>query len=672
MFSDLTNRLINLHKIPEARRAPSVIFGSAASLSASLEQKTPIRIALMPALSADQPDLALGLMSLLGYLLENFQDITVYRQFARLEGDPADFEWNIEASQFLFEEWHLEPLDDNTTVWAALQYDHGTLRFTVEAESDYPDETVEPFRREYAASGLADMIDQLPQAAHDLTDYLTADLNRVHLVRLYDPNPARDADQVLRLIEKAALFEVHVLLHLWGKEQPLFDEWSAIYQMAVNIDDGGFSAWLMSAALKRLLLPGITQQLHLPDDEDLYTQVKSSPLATANFARGISQRGDHQSAIQYILTALDDLGVTPETANLVFVLGDLYLMTGHIQDGVTAYEDAAEVAPDSATIHLRIAQSLSLLDDLSKNSGGERSHTQDIVEAYEYALGLDSKNQAKLLAAQVITLAKDMTSDDAGDLLVGKFEALVTADHQGEYVSDLLEELYGIDEVEFDALQAILETAVTQVPDRTDRKINLATAYILNEEHDRALELLEEALQKTSNPDQLAEVQRLILYADDPDFEAIIGEIIDKISSRTSLDETEIDYLEQVVEVAPRHAEAYVLLAQGYQLWNDADAVMDTLLDAVKQLPNEAELLVMLAKVLLDSDQDELALQYLQHSVEQNPTHIPTLALLGRVLFDMDRDNEARAYIAQAQTLGPKNAAVTEVRAYIARKMSER
>src|SRR5690606_23567011 len=170
-----------------------------------------------------------------------------------------------------------------------------------------------------------------------------------------------------------------------------------------------------------------------------------------------------------------------------------------------------------------------------------------------------------------------------------------------------------------------------------DRKINLATAYILNDELDRAAVLLEETLEHATDPDHITEIQRLMLYADDPDFEAIMGEMIDKIGAKTPLDETEIDYLEQVVEVAPRYTEAYQLLAQGYHLWNDSEAVMHTLLDAVKQLPNDAEILVMLAKALSDSEQGDLALEYLEHSVKHNPMHIPSLALLGRVLFDMAR-----------------------------------
>ncbi len=672
MFSELTNSLMSLHKVPESGRAPNVIFGSVRSLAAGLEQKTPIRIALMPALSTDQPQLAMGLMAVLGYLLENYQEITVYRQFVRLAGDPADFEWNVETAQFSFEDWHLEPLDDNTTVWATLQKDVDSFRLIVEAESDLPEEDIDAFRQEYTATSLSQLVDLLPQIARDLAVYLTADLNRVDLISLYDADVNRDEMRLETLLQDVFHFEVDLLLQLWGKERSLFEDWARIQAQSVENNNDTFALWLLSVTLRRLLLPGMADHVRLPDHDDLFELTESEPLSLANFARGLAQRGDRQVAIEYMVTALEEAEMTSDHANLLFVLGDLYVMGGQLQDGVSSYEEASQLAPQSAAVQLRAAQGLSLLDEMTASSGGERTYTDAIIDAYDRALGLDTQNRAQMIAAQITALSKDISSDASADLLTRKFEALIAADEKGQYVSDLLEDLYSVGDVDFDLLQEMLEAASAQTPDRIDRKINLATAYILSEDLDRAALLLEETLERTTDPDQISEIQRLMLYADDPDFEAIMGEMIDKIGAKTPLDETEIDYLEQVVEVAPHYTEAHQLLAQGYQLWNDAEAVMDTLLDAVKQLPNDAEILVMLAKALSDSEQNDLALEYLEHSVKHNPMHIPSLALLGRVLFDMERDDEARAYITQAQALGPRNPAVTEVRAYIARKMGER
>src|SRR5690606_3343473 len=144
--------------------------------------------------------------------------------------------------------------------------------------------------------------------------------------------------------------------------------------------------------------------INLPDYEDLFDFTNAQPLALANFARGLAQRGVRQEAIEYLLTALDEAEMTSDHANLLFVLGDLYVMAGQLQDGVSTYEEAAELAPHSAAIQLRVAQGLSLLDDVSANSGGERTYTDAIIDAYERALDLDTENRAQMIASQITAL----------------------------------------------------------------------------------------------------------------------------------------------------------------------------------------------------------------------------------------------------------------------------
>jgi tetratricopeptide (TPR) repeat protein len=665
MLSDLAGKLIGLRQVDNAERLPNVIFGSANALAANLDQKTACRVAMFPAISQTDPQLAMGVMTCLAYLLENYLDITVYRQFVRFEAqaEVTDFVWSIEKSQFTFDDWQLDALDDNSTVWGDFEKTASGFVLTLEAESDLLEENAQPFRQEYTGSTVTELVDLLPDAAESLASYFNVD---VHRVRLLDPYSEVSDDAALTsLLSQGFEYEAHLLLHLYGQNQDLFTEWLATRE---NAPEDEISLWLLSAALNRLLLPGLSMRDQLPDNDQLIGFFIDSPKAVANLARSISVY-DWQAAVRLLRSQTDDEEI--EDPELYFTLADLYLQAGQLEQAAGHYEDAMEFAPDNATAQYRAAQFLTLYDDNNVNVGRERAYTEAGLEAYDRALSLGVANKAQVLMSQILLLVKLTDRDDLSETILDKFEALVGEDQHGEYISDAVDELYRVDAVDFDQVFEILEQAVEETPDRIDRQINLATALLVDEALDDAAEILEKALQKATTPDQTAEIQRLMLYADDPEFESIMGEIIDKISAKTSPDETEIDYLEQVVEAAPKYSEGYQLLVQGYQLWNEPNAAMETLLDAVKELPDDPEILVMLAQALLTDDQDELAIQYLQRSASKHPLHVPTLALLGKALFDDDQYDEARTYISRAERLTPRHPALLEVRTYIAGRMAE-
>jgi tetratricopeptide (TPR) repeat protein len=671
MLAELAGKLMALRRTENTAQSANVIFGSVNTLAANLEQKTPVRIAMFPAISQTDPHLAMGLMTCLAYLLENYRDITVYRQFVRLDENAADpFTWTIDRSQFTFDDWQLEALDDNATVWGELQRTPQGVTLRLMSESDLLDETVDVFEQQYNGMTIAELIERLPRAAKDIAVYLNAvDMNRVRLLEPYSRISTFDDAYLSELLGQVFEFEVHLLLHLWSQEYGLFAQWMTIQ---ADIQDESFSHWLINAVLCRLLLPGMGLRDQLPDDETLTAFFEQSPAALANIARSISV-SDWQSAVQLLENAVeaeDSEHMQSEQADLFFTLADLYLQAGQLALAAEHYQNSAGLASDSATAQFRVAQILALIDENNSTTGRERVYTNESLEAYERALELGVSNKAQVLMAQLLLL---LHSDEqvAGEAIITKFEQLVSEDKAGEFVTDAVEELYNIDLVDFDQVLDVLEKAASDEPDRIDRQINLASAYLLDDGLDNAADVLEKALDMATNPDQIAEIQRLMLYADDPDFESIIGEIIDKIGTKTPLDETEIDYLEQVIEAAPKYPEGYLLLVQGYQLWNDPNAAMETLLDAVRELPNDAEILVMLAQALISSDQIDVVISYLQRSAEHNPLHIPTLALLGRALFDGDQHEEARAVMSRAEMLAPRHPALAEIRAYIAKRMAE-
>ena len=69
-----------------APKVPSAIFGTAGSEGQALYAGQPVlRIGLWPLRSVEKPELAMGLFTLLGFLLERWQGVRVYRLAARLD-----------------------------------------------------------------------------------------------------------------------------------------------------------------------------------------------------------------------------------------------------------------------------------------------------------------------------------------------------------------------------------------------------------------------------------------------------------------------------------------------------------------------------------------------------------------------------------------------------------
>jgi hypothetical protein len=59
----------------------------------------------------------MGLVTVLGYLLERWPDVQVYRLFVRAEELREDYVWTIPDSQFSVDDWQLDDLDENIAVW---------------------------------------------------------------------------------------------------------------------------------------------------------------------------------------------------------------------------------------------------------------------------------------------------------------------------------------------------------------------------------------------------------------------------------------------------------------------------------------------------------------------------------------------------------------------------
>jgi tetratricopeptide (TPR) repeat protein len=201
--------------------------------------------------------------------------------------------------------------------------------------------------------------------------------------------------------------------------------------------------------------------------------------------------------------------------------------------------------------------------------------------------------------------------------------------------------------------------------------VALASLYVTNEQPDEALEALERAEPLTQAPELISEIERLRLLAEEPDFEARIGAIVDVLNTGTRLPETDLEFLEDIVERAPSYADAYLHLAKGYERIDEPAAMLETLLDGQKNVPDDPEISYLLVRTLWDQDQRELALEYLNKALSANPYHVPLLALAGRYLFEEGDEDEARDFLSRAEAISPNHPVLNEVRRFIARELDE-
>src|SRR5215216_1511266 len=133
MMQEFTEKLIaqarGLPIDPDAPDAPLNL--PAAALNSSMFGT---RIGLWPLVSS-APDISMGLMTLLAFLLERYQGVIVYRLFANVD-DAEAFEWTMERSQFGVDDWQLEELDENVGVWGTLERNGAGWQLEIDVEND--------------------------------------------------------------------------------------------------------------------------------------------------------------------------------------------------------------------------------------------------------------------------------------------------------------------------------------------------------------------------------------------------------------------------------------------------------------------------------------------------------------------------------------------------------
>lgn len=630
-----------------------------------------IRVGMWPCVSQDEPRAAVGIMAALAALLERWQEITVYRVFAWLDGEPNNYQWSLERSQFTPDDWAFDGLNDNVGIWGELLRDGAEgwiLKLSV--ENDLLDaEGRDPIQMfEFSAESLSALVNKLPaisiEIAKSLGLAISANRKTAYMIN------ARSESALRNLLEAGFAWELQLLFNLWGTQTLLNASHKVLIESGRALGDD-FAGWYVSTLSERALLPeqerAADEMLPLATIADSFTDSMWAQLiiGRAQFNSGLVQEG-----LQRIITLTRH---QPQFADAWVTLALMYSRSSRVRDAISVLQMAIKQGITSQAIYAGYAQfcvavdrqSLKINDFVLINPSEYplRPTAWEAVESYGLAAEED-ENRAQYLFNQVALL---VTLDDY-DVLWKVFAALVNADATGESVRNAIDELYALDDIT--PATKTLADATKQHPERVDLKLNLAAAYIANEEGARAGAVLNAVNHDSLLTEQAQEFDRLRLIAQNPDFEATLGEIIDKIAAQTALSEDEVDFLEEAVQSAPYYSEPYLLLARAYLLWEDDGAALEVLLDAEK-LIDDPDIIELLAEQLRASGQNDLALQYVERGLRKNMLHVPLLSLAGQLLAEHEAYEDAREYLMRAEVISPNSPALQKAREYIAQLMQE-
>jgi len=680
-MSDFAKKLIRIDERGGGSNVPSAIFGTIGSLPQSVVSQIPLRIGMWPCICEDEPQIAMGIWVTLAYLLERWQDIRVYRLFARLEGEPADFEWSIEQSQFGIDDWTIEDLDENIAIWGQLKtIDGNQWQLDVMIENDLASDEDEMQTLSLVATTLGGFFAKLPGFSVTIAQAIDAErLDETETVyKLTDEMPKSNA--IVEFSELLLRWEVHLLAYLWGitwDDEEIVDAYETLVEEGLELGND-YAAWVIPKAVVQALRPGYTLigELLIPRLDDLVKSFPESRHSTILMSEAVFKLGYAQNSYQLLEAETEN---HPQSVETWLKLAELLARGGRLSESVNRFQMAIEKEAVNRALYRAYGNVLLAADRygepieafilIDPDDYDYDEILWEAIEAYQAALDLEP-DDVSVLYLQLLQLATVAEEEDELDRLWQGFGRLLNADDSGELLREVIDSLYDIEDVG-PGVQ-LVEEKMKQEGERIDLYINLASLHLVQDFGEEALPYLQNALKIAETIEQKAEVERLLLSAEDDKFEQRFGELAAILDAGNAISSDDVDFLEKVTDKAPHLIEGYLVLAKAYHSWEDPDAALEVLLDAQRELPDNPNILEFLARILWQSGEKELAFQYLNRGIAKYPNHVPLLVRTGLFLFNNGQLQQARLFLAHAEEISPRNPALKSVKTYIANEMSKR
>lgn len=680
MLREFAQRLMTLDRsaVSEGLQ-PSVIFGTTDQLSRFLDLDRPdTRIAVYPIVSSTAPVLAMGLATVLAGLLDGWKNVRVYRLFVKLPETLSNFDWTIETSQFTPEDFQVDDLDHNVTVWGTLTQEGERWKLKITVEEDWDDENEQGGELDLMGDSVVEILQGLPALAGEIA--LTVGIKERSAAHpIYSLASAVATAPLENLVGAAFDWECKLVLTLYGWEwhgEALEALHSQLIQVGKQVDDlnstSSLGVWCVATATARGMLPGFSfsNQRLVSHIDDVLNGFSNRIIPSLLLGSALYAVGNTQDAYELLETAVSDF---PSEDTLWLSLAMLYWNGGGYSKAIDAYQRAIEEDATSAALYMSYAKHLTMLVNaqeelkefilIDPDEIDEQRTTWEAVEAYEEAISL-SETPIEALFRQVALLLRL----EDGDRLWSAFEELVATDPTGDYIRSIVDTLYAVDDL-YEPIK-ILEEALQQNTDRIDLMISLGNVYVMNEQFSEAKTLFTEVEKRTDEPDVLADVQRGLLLVSVPNFEMRVREVADIIDAGNDISSNQFEFLEDLVARAPKFVDAYLLLARAYLAANEADTALEILLDAQNNVEDDANILELLAWVLWDADEPQIAFEYLRRGIAKYPNHVPLLARAGVYLFEFGELDNARGYLARAEAINPRDPALGRARVAVAQMIT--
>jgi len=675
-MKNLARRLNTLHDANSSVTQPSAIFGSIGSLPNNIRRQTRYRVAIWPILPLDDElvEVALGVGIMLGYLLQLHRDIRVYFLPAQLDEAEDLFNWTPEKSRFTPESWSIDDLDENIAIWGEYSTTDSGLELLIHLENDL---TSEHHNFSSKAQNLPDLIQLLPNLALSILEKLDADIADQLSRMLTYSNVPNDVQKVSNGCIELFRWELKKYLFLYGQEwedEDLISDFERLMSVFTQSEEN-FASWSVAQAMRQLMNPGLSVlgDLLAPQINQVLAQFNNQAVAVITLADGLYRQGQTNQSFELIESRLEQ----DDNPHIWVKLAQLYAESGRVEEAVGVIQDALQGDIESNLVYRIYGNLLSIAAQyeleihevllINEDSGETDDLIFESIAAYENILkeSPDDLNIIHRTILQYLALEALPDSNKVWSL----FAQLVVRDETGNRVRDVLDALEFVEDVE--PVIDLLQSALKRFPERIDLHLNVAVAYRLDEQYDSAEDTLlkVQALELTEFEER--DLESLLLTVRMPEYEHTFSELVAMLAAGKAAKSDDVEFLEDVLEIAPSNADAYVWLARSYMSWDDADAALEVLLDGDKALPNRPQICELIAQLLWDSGERKLAFEYLNRGLSTDPNYIPLLTRIALYLVENGQNADAKLYLARAEMINPRDATFLSARNAIAQIYAE-
>lgn len=624
----------------------SFIFGSGSRLLDMIDEHEGRRVVVYPCSSEDEiSEMAQGMMCALTWVLNSFDGVTAIPLI--MDSPLSAVDWKPSASAFNPDSFMLDGLGEDTLVTAILQREFDAFKWVLTGTTDIEDE--ETFSIELRADDIGELPSLILEAADHLGLWLGEDIDNLKHTRKKILNSGEWLNAAFRWHQAALTRAIN---------EQTFDLSASSFRdiVAVSTD----------SILSQLTVKGVALAISWFEEmnaEQLVTSLTTLPHwqdGASAIARALIEIGDTRKALSLLETATKD---APEFPLNWLVLARLYTAVQQPSSAVETLQDAIELHQNNVPLLMQYGevlinyadQNITLDEIVFIDENIEPAAAFEAIAAYEQAVNLLHGDQQAAAYVQLISALARYASDH----IWPAFEALAAIDKSGSYTELALNTVAAQSDME--KVIPSLSQATQSNPDTGQIWRNLAYAYYLTGETDRASAAVDHALSHAVDTRSRGDYELLALYAQDRTLETELGEIANSLNVDSDITDRSLELLEWVVSEAPHYIEGYLLLGRAYAAGGESTTALEVLLDAEKNLGADAEIYVAIIDLLLEAGEEPVALDYVTKGLDAFPRYVPLLVRAALVTDALGDRQGAKAFLRQAHNVTPYHKEIMRV-----------